>query len=203
MINLSGSQFFQIISVFSFVVSVVNFYFISQSFHHSKNVINFSALNLVSKNENSTKMEKSNSTEDINCEYLANLSRFDVGNLNVYKSNKTFSLKKLAIIVPFRDAFVELEEFAQHMSKFLNAQEIPFHIFIVQQTDNLRFNRGALINAGYLYIKDHFDYMAHHDVDYVPLNPKVPYGFPGDNKALHMVPWYMRPGCNVPKVNFK
>lgn len=129
------------------------------------------------------------------------MTEYDVGNLKVFDSPKNFTKKKLAVIVPFRDAFEELEIFAPYMTNFLNAQEIPFHIFVVQQTDNWRFNRGALINAGYWYIKDHFSYMAHHDVDFIPPNPKVSYKYPG-RKAVHLVPWLLRPECKVPRVSF-
>ncbi|XP_045455387.1 beta-1,4-galactosyltransferase 7 [Melitaea cinxia] len=90
----------------------------------------------------------------------------------------TLSKKKLAIIVPFRDRFDELLEFVPHMYKFLNKQNIPFHIFIVQQKDNNRFNRASLINVGFIYTKKDYDYIAMHDVDLLPLNNKLHYGYP-------------------------
>jgi xylosylprotein 4-beta-galactosyltransferase len=110
-----------------------------------------------------------------------------------FESPRNFTDKKLAIVVPFRDAHQELEIFAPYMTSFLNAQQVPFHIFIVNQKDEWRFNRGALINVGYLYSKDKFDYLAQHDIDYLPLNPKLSYKHPGD-AVLHMVPYYLRPG---------
>ena len=77
-----------------------------------------------------------------------------------------------------RGCFENLLQFVPYMSKLLSAQQIPFHIFVVHETDNLRFNRAALLNIGFLYIKDKFDYIVLHDVDLLPLNPKLNYSYP-------------------------
>ena len=45
---------------------------------------------------------------------------------------------RLAVIVPFRDRFEELMEFAPHLHKFLNRQKIRHHIYVVNQVDVLR-----------------------------------------------------------------
>jgi xylosylprotein 4-beta-galactosyltransferase len=86
--------------------------------------------------------------------------------------------KRLAIIVPFRDRFDELLEFVPHMYSFLNKQKIPFHIFIVQQKDNNRFNRASLINVGYLSTRNDYDYIGMHDVDLLPMNDDLKYSYP-------------------------
>lgn len=107
--------------------------------------------------------------ESCNCEsYIEshNSIHNDVQNKKYYNSvinslnigNK----KKLALVVPFRDRFDELLEFAPHMNKFLMEQGVPHHIFIVNQIDRFRFNRAALINVGFLFVKEHFDYIAMH-----------------------------------------
>ncbi|CAH0401719.1 unnamed protein product [Chilo suppressalis] len=86
--------------------------------------------------------------------------------------------KRLAIIVPFRDRFDELLEFVPHMYNFLNKQRIPFHIFVVQQKDNNRFNRASLINVGFLHTRNDYDYIAMHDVDLMPINDNLSYKYP-------------------------
>lgn len=91
---------------------------------------------------------------------------------------KTPVKKKLAVLVPFRDRFEELLEFIPHMYNFLNKQKIPFHIFIVQQKDNNRFNRASLINVGFIYTEKEYDYIAMHDVDLLPLNDNLKYDYP-------------------------
>ncbi|XP_034837163.1 beta-1,4-galactosyltransferase 7 [Maniola hyperantus] len=90
------------------------------------------------------------------------------------------SKKKLAILVPFRDRFEELLEFVPHMHQFLTKQSIPYHIFIIQQKDTNRFNRASLINVGFLYTKQNYDYIAMHDVDLLPMNNDLKYDYPKD-----------------------
>jgi hypothetical protein len=80
-------------------------------------------------------------------------------------------LSKSLIIVPFRDQGDQgrgrqLEKFIQHYSSHDN-----LHILIVEQSnDKRKFNRGALLNAGYLYAQEHFphiDTFLFHDVDII------------------------------------
>ncbi|XP_052866128.1 beta-1,4-galactosyltransferase 7 [Anopheles cruzii] len=93
--------------------------------------------------------------------------------------------KKLAIVVPFRDRFDELLQFAPHMATFLRKQNIPFHIFVVNQHDRYRFNRASLINIGFLQVQEGYDYFAMHDVDLLPLNDNLRYEFPAEG-PLHI-----------------
>ncbi|KAJ6629956.1 Beta-1,4-galactosyltransferase 7 [Pseudolycoriella hygida] len=92
----------------------------------------------------------------------------------LHKSSK----KKLAILVPFRDRFEELLTFAPHMTTFLNNQNIPHQIFVLNQVDRYRFNRASLINVGFLYTKNQYDYIAMHDVDLLPINEQLLYEYP-------------------------
>lgn len=47
--------------------------------------------------------------------------------------HKKKSEHRLAILVPFRDRFEELLIFVPHMQKFLDKQDIDYHIFILNQ----------------------------------------------------------------------
>jgi xylosylprotein 4-beta-galactosyltransferase len=85
---------------------------------------------------------------------------------------------KLAVVVPFRDRFDELQQFVPHLSKFLDLKQIPYHIWVVNQVDSLRFNRASLINVGFLISMLESDYMVMHDVDLLPLNDQLDYSFP-------------------------
>ncbi|KAJ2941598.1 hypothetical protein O0L34_g14652 [Tuta absoluta] len=100
-------------------------------------------------------------------------------------SSNILNKKRLAIIVPFRDRFEELLEFVPHMNDFLNKQKIPFHIFVLQQSDSNRFNRASLINVGFLYTRKDYDYIAMHDVDLLPINDNLKYEYPALN-PLHI-----------------
>lgn len=96
-----------------------------------------------------------------------------------YQSRKKFaSNHKLAVLVPFRDRFEELLEFAPHLHSFLTEQRIDHDIFILNQVDTYRFNRASLINVGYLETKANYDYIAMHDVDLLPLNKNLSYAYP-------------------------
>lgn len=97
-------------------------------------------------------------------------------NINTVDRNKP----RLAILVPFRDRFDELLQFAPHMHSFLAQQNIPHHIFVLNQIDRYRFNRASLINVGFLYTKMDYDYIAMHDVDLLPLNNNLRYDYPKD-----------------------
>lgn len=99
---------------------------------------------------------------------------------------------KLAVVVPFRDRFEELLVFVPHLSKFLKQQGIKFKIFVINQVDKHRFNRGSLINVGYLLSHNECDYLAMHDVDLLPLNPELDYGFP-EAGPFHLAAPHLHP----------
>ncbi|MEQ2180738.1 hypothetical protein GOODEAATRI_004278, partial [Goodea atripinnis] len=84
----------------------------------------------------------------------------------------------LALVVPFRERFEELLVFVPFMHKFLNKKKIRHKILIINQVDHYRFNRATLINVGYMESGNDTDYLAMHDVDLLPLNAALDYGFP-------------------------
>jgi hypothetical protein len=84
-------------------------------------------------------------------------------------------MKKLAVIVPYRDREHHLKEFVSHMEKMFNDEEIPFEIAIVEQADDLPFNRAKLLNIGFKELEN-CDYFAFHDVDMLPIDSD--YGYP-------------------------
>uniref|UniRef100_A0A8R1HWT1 Uncharacterized protein n=1 Tax=Caenorhabditis japonica TaxID=281687 RepID=A0A8R1HWT1_CAEJA len=94
---------------------------------------------------------------------------------------------KLCVVVPYRDRAQELAEFSPHMGKFLHEQNVKYHIIIVNQTDSFRFNRASLINIGWNEAdRLGCDYMVMNDVDLLPVNPEVPYDFPGVGVIRHI-----------------
>lgn len=128
-------------------------------------------------------------------------SNFSVGNLVKTKYVPVFDKKKMAVLVPYRNSFKELVQFVPLMHMFLVSQMIPFHIFVVHQTDILRFNRGALINVGYIYVRDNFDYAVHQDVDLVPLNSNLSYEYPID-AVFHVADTFYHPTISEKIVSF-
>jgi hypothetical protein len=81
---------------------------------------------------------------------------------------------KVAIIVPYRDRDVHLKLFLNHMHKILPNQLIDYSIYIIEQTKDVKFNRGLLMNIGFVEsLKDYdWDCFIFHDVDLVPLDDR-------------------------------
>lgn len=105
---------------------------------------------------------------------------------------------KLSVIVPFRDRFEEMLIFVPHLYRFLTRQKLDFSIYIINQVDNLRFNRGSLINVGYLLTKKNSNYFIMHDIDLLPLNDDLNYGYP-QNGPFHISSPSLHPLYHYPK----
>lgn len=75
-------------------------------------------------------------------------------------------MKKLGIIVPYRDRESHLSLFVPHMENSDFLKGIDFEILIIEQTTK-PFNRGKLLNVGVVEATD-FDYYCFHDVDMLP-----------------------------------
>jgi len=75
------------------------------------------------------------------------------------------------------------------------ADKVNFDIIVLEQSAELRFNRGALLNAGVLLTLglDH-DYYVFNDVDTLPARGSgVRYAFPEGARPLHLTPPGMHP----------
>ena len=83
------------------------------------------------------------------------------------------AMKRLNIVVPFRARDAHLQRFVGHLRAYFArdkvAREIPYSVLIIEQESGLPFNRGALKNIGFVLGREHCDYTAFHDVDYLPI----------------------------------
>jgi glycosyltransferase involved in cell wall biosynthesis len=81
--------------------------------------------------------------------------------------------KRLGVIVPYRNRAQHLSKFLPHLISYFNregsARVSDVKIIISEQNDDLPFNRGGLLNAGFLAIENMVDYVCFHDVDYLPM----------------------------------
>lgn len=79
-------------------------------------------------------------------------------------------MHKLGIIVPYRNREKQLELFKDYITRFLNKQGIvEYIVIVVNQADRKKFNRGKLLNIGFLEAKVRgCDYVIFHDVDMLP-----------------------------------
>ncbi|XP_017142607.1 beta-1,4-galactosyltransferase 7 [Drosophila miranda] len=93
---------------------------------------------------------------------------------------------KMAVLVPFRDRFEELLQFVPHITDFLRRQGVAHHIFLLNQVDRFRFNRASLINVGFQFCHEVYDYIAMHDVDLLPRNDDLLYEYPSNMGPLHI-----------------
>lgn len=73
------------------------------------------------------------------------------------------------IIIPYRKREKDLEFFLNSMPKILDEQIKDWKILIIEQDDDLLFNRGKLLNCGFLICNDIHGMYFFHDVDTVPL----------------------------------
>jgi hypothetical protein len=84
--------------------------------------------------------------------------------------------KKLGVIVPYRDRHSHLIFFQKQIAEYLSHCKIPFELIIVEQCDTKPFNRGKLLNIGFIEAeKRGCDYVVFHDVDMLPIDVDYSY----------------------------
>jgi len=86
----------------------------------------------------------------------------------------------LNVIVPYRDRAEHLAIFAPYVSAYLDACKIPHCICVIEQGGPWRpFNRGALLNAGFILASgidtDRVQWYAFHDIDMLPITANYSY----------------------------
>lgn len=87
-------------------------------------------------------------------------------------------MHKLGIIVPYRDRPKQLRELIRELSKFLlyRNPSVTYETIVVNQQDIKKFNRGKLLNIGFLEaVKRGCDYVIFHDVDMIPTEGSYKY----------------------------
>jgi len=94
--------------------------------------------------------------------------------LNSRKNNNTMEIirdnKKLTLIIPFRNREEHLQEFLPAVKQRLSEQKIDYEIIIVEQDDQLFFNKAKLMNIATLHANSGSEYFVFHDVDSMPTN---------------------------------
>ena len=81
---------------------------------------------------------------------------------------------KLGIIVPYRKRPGHLRKFRETISEYLKDQD--YELIVVEQNDDLPFNRGKLLNIGFQYaLRQQCDYVVFHDIDMLPIDVDYSY----------------------------
>ncbi|XP_057380653.2 beta-1,4-N-acetylgalactosaminyltransferase bre-4-like [Daphnia carinata] len=105
-----------------------------------------------------------------------------------YEPTNCHSREKVAIIVPYRQRHHHLKIFLRYMHPFLRRQQLTYTVFVIEQFDDLPFNRGMLMNIGYKEATklDSFKCIIFHDVDLLPEDDRNTYRCPEDGKPRQM-----------------
>lgn len=83
-------------------------------------------------------------------------------------------MHKLGIIVPYRNRPEQLSIFKKTIKTYL--KEIDYELIVVEQVDSKDFNRGKLLNIGFIEASLlNCDYVVFHDVDLIPINADYSY----------------------------
>ncbi len=150
------------------------------------------------KNNKINKKDKNNDNQYNNKEYVNQIEK----KFKEYKKhrkyihfdkiNDSFHFDKknendIAIIIPYRNREEHLNELKKHF------KDTKYDIYIIEQCDTQRFNRGLLLNIGYYLAKKNknYKYYIFHDVDSLP-NEKIlkQYNYTG-NEIIHFASPYL------------
>lgn len=127
-------------------------------------------------------------TDQINSYNINNYNQTSTGR---WKPNTCKSRHRVAIIIPYKNRLDNLNYFLTHMHPFLQRQELEYQIFVVEQSNDQLFNKGVLMNAGFLEVMNitsydlslnnltfQFDCVIFHDVDLLPEDDRIMYSCP-------------------------
>ena len=104
-------------------------------------------------------------------------------------------IDKLGIVVPYRDRKTHLRKFIHHISTYV---DIPYEVVVIEQFDDKAFNRGKLLNIGYLKALElGCTYLVFHDIDMLPIN--VDYS--KEDKVTHLI-GKLKTGGELSRHNF-
>ncbi|XP_064489036.1 beta-1,4-N-acetylgalactosaminyltransferase bre-4-like [Ornithodoros turicata] len=87
-----------------------------------------------------------------------------------YTPKECRSRHRVAIIIPYRNRSEHLVEFLNYMHYMLKRQQLDYGIYVVEQAGSDPFNRGKLLNVGFLIASRLYDFQCFifHDVDMIP-----------------------------------
>ncbi|PVD32097.1 hypothetical protein C0Q70_07525 [Pomacea canaliculata] len=88
---------------------------------------------------------------------------------------------RVAIIIPYRNRLSQLPVLFHYLLPILKQQLLHFQIFLVEQHGDKLFNKGRIMNAGFLEamkIFPDFRCAVFHDVDLLPEDDRISYSCP-------------------------
>ncbi|CAF0827351.1 unnamed protein product [Brachionus calyciflorus] len=89
---------------------------------------------------------------------------------------------KVALIIPYRNRENILKIFLKNLHPFLQKQQIEYGIYLIEPLQNLSFNRGLLMNIGFIEslkkTNQKWECFMFHDVDLIPEDDRIFYSCP-------------------------
>jgi len=112
----------------------------------------------------------------------------DVKNGGFWSPQECQARTKVAIIIPFRNREKHLPVLLRHLHPVLQRQRLDYRIFVIKQVDRYPFNKGKLLNAGFIESQEYDSYrcFVFHDIDLIPEDDRNDYGCPSGPR--HMCP---------------
>lgn len=103
---------------------------------------------------------------------------------------------RVAIVIPYRDREEHLRIFLHNIHAFLRKQQLDYAIFVVEQVSNQTFNRGKLMNVGFVEASRLYGWhcFVFHDVDLLPEDDRNLYTCPQQPRHMSVA---------VDKFNYK
>lgn len=86
--------------------------------------------------------------------------------------------ERVAIITPVRDREGHLKILLNNLHPILHRQNLQYSVYVVEQADTQDFNKGTLLNIGYMEALKRYNYtcFVFHDVDLIPEDDRISYG---------------------------
>ena len=98
---------------------------------------------------------------------------------------------KIAVIIPYRNREEHLSEFIAHFNNLDNSNisGSQLDVYIIEQNNEDKFNRGLLLNLGYLLARENTRYERYifHDVDLFPSQSIYELYFADPKKQIHYI----------------
>ena len=106
----------------------------------------------------------------------------DLANMNIKPGGKWSPVGctppyKLAIIIPYKNRLENLNILLRNLHPFLIDQNAYYGVYLLEHDDDLLFNKGILMNSGFMEVQqeDDYDCFIFHDVDMIPENDNIVY----------------------------
>ncbi|XP_064647716.1 beta-1,4-galactosyltransferase 2-like [Lineus longissimus] len=106
-----------------------------------------------------------------------------------YKPTNCISRQRVAIVIPYRNRSNHLRVFIKYIHQFLRDQSAHYGIYVVEQSEAGNFNRGSLLNIGFVnaFKEENYDCFIFHDVDYLPLDLRNVYACSDNPKHMSVI----------------